>query len=169
MDTTSAADLFERYHLAAFRYFRRMTGRPDLAEDLTQELFLAIVRGLPGYQTRGREAGWVFKIAQNVLARHFRPQRREEAGAEDAADVATPAHQVLAIGVSEALRFLAVADRQVILLREVVGLGYAEIAETTGTTKDSVRARLFRARIKLRTRLGGRSRTTATSIVRDYE
>jgi RNA polymerase sigma-70 factor (ECF subfamily) len=168
METTSAADLFERYHLAAFRYFCRMTGRADTAEDLTQELFLAIVRGLPGYRPVGREAGWVFRIAQHVLARHFRPPRREDTGTDAAEGVATPSHQVLAIGLAEALRLLPVADREVILLREVIGLGYAEIAETVGATEDAVRARLFRARIKLRHRLGGRSRTTATSVLKGF-
>jgi RNA polymerase sigma factor (sigma-70 family) len=168
METINAADLFERYHLAAFRYFRRMTGQPDTAEDLTQELFLTIIRGLPGYRPMGREAGWVFQVAQTVLARHFRPRPSVEVGAEAAEDVTTASHQVLAVGLAEALRLLPVADRQVLLLREVIGLGYAEIAEAVGTTQDAVRARLFRARVQLRNRLGGRSRATATSVLRDY-
>jgi RNA polymerase sigma-70 factor (ECF subfamily) len=75
-----AADLFARYARSVYRYFHQMTGRPDLAEDLTQQVFLRIVRSLPRYEARGCEAGWVFRIAENVL-RTERPIGRIRASA----------------------------------------------------------------------------------------
>jgi RNA polymerase sigma-70 factor (ECF subfamily) len=168
MESTNAADLFERHHLTTLMYFKRATGRSDTAEDLAQELFLTIVRALPGYKPMGREKGWVFRIAQTVLAKHFRPNRPEEVGIEAAEDVAYASLQVLGIGLAEALQLLPAASRVVFLLREVSGLTYAEIADATGATEDAVRARLFRTRIQLRSRLCGRSRATATSVLKDF-
>jgi RNA polymerase sigma-70 factor (ECF subfamily) len=167
MEPINAADLFERYHVPAFQYFRRMTGRPDLAEDLTQELFLTIIRGLHSYRPVGREAGWVFTVAKTVLLKHLRRNRPDEVSAGDVEKLVTASDRVVAIGLTEALRLLSVADREVLLLREVVGLSYAETALATGDSENSVRARLFRTRKQLRARLGGRSGTTASSITKD--
>jgi hypothetical protein len=76
---TTAADLFERHHVAIFRFFRRVTGNPDLAEDLTQDVFVRVVKALAEYQPRGRETGWLFQIARTVpLDQH---RRRPEPGA----------------------------------------------------------------------------------------
>ena len=65
---TTAAELFERHAVTVFRYFHRMTASPDLAEDLTQEVFVRVVRGLHRYEARDREIGWLLSIARHVLA-----------------------------------------------------------------------------------------------------
>jgi RNA polymerase sigma-70 factor (ECF subfamily) len=64
MSAPDAAALFDRHHLAVFRFLRRMTGDASLAEDLTQEVFLRVVRGLDSYEERSRETSWVFRIAR---------------------------------------------------------------------------------------------------------
>jgi RNA polymerase sigma-70 factor (ECF subfamily) len=152
----SAAEIFDRQHLRVYRYFRRLVGAADLAEDLTQEVFLRVVRGLDRYQAQGREAAWVFRIARNVLLDH---RRARAAAPETSGDIDTvtilPDH-VLAFDMREALGLLSPTDRHVYVLREVVGLSYGEIAEVCELTQDAVRARLRRARIELRARLRGR-------------
>src|SRR5207247_6418432 len=74
-EAPQAAAIFERNHLAVYRFLRRATGDGPAAEDLTQDVFLRIVRGLDRYEDRLRERAWVFRIARNVLLdRHRRAE-----------------------------------------------------------------------------------------------
>jgi len=158
----TAADLFERHHRDVHRYLARMTGRPDIADDLSQEVFLRVVRALRNGGPPGHERGWVFAIAHHLLIDRIRQLRRQpplEARGFDAgsgeipAEAARPATQGLAIDVSRAIERLPEADREAFLLREVGGLHYDEIAATCECTIESVRSRLHRARAALRTML----------------
>jgi RNA polymerase sigma-70 factor, ECF subfamily len=155
---TTASDLFERHHVAIFRFFRRFTGDPDLAEDLTQEVFVRVVRGLAEYQPRGRETGWLFQIARNVLADYHRhrPERNVSLSEPEAVAVGSPAGQLIAFGLQEALDRLPEPERTAFLLREVTGLSYGEVAALCDTSEDGVGSRLFRARRRLRQLLSGR-------------
>ena len=156
MSAPDAARLFDCHHLAVFRFLRRMTGSPTLAEDLTQEVFLRVVRGLDGYDERSREVSWIFRIARNVLVDRHRARARSPEGASmrEAAVVSRPATQVLTAILEEALARLPEEERQAFLMREVGGLGYREIAEASGATPDAARMRIYRARLALREALG---------------
>ena len=114
--------LFERYHLSVFRYLLRMTGSREAAEDLTQEVFVRVLRSLAGYTDIGRERAWIFSIAVNV----FRNSQREAARRPDSCDlhsedsraVASPATRSIAtLSLAKALRSLGENERQVFLLR----------------------------------------------------
>jgi RNA polymerase sigma-70 factor, ECF subfamily len=156
----NAHDLFVRYAEAVYRYFLRLTGRADLAADLTQEVFLRIVRGLGRYEARGREAAWVFRIAHSVIAAHYRRSPKPvEVPLSEAGTVAYEPDRLLAMGFEDALGLLSKTDRQVYLLREQGGLDYEEIGVLCGLTKPAVRSRLCRARDLIRRRLGGRVST----------
>ena len=149
-------DLFVRYAESLYRYFHRLTGRADAAADLTQDVFLRIVRGVHRYEARGHEAGWVFRLAQHVLADRYRRSNRPcELPLSDVDTRPEEPDRILAIGFEEALGLLGEADRQVYLLREQGGLTYTEIADVCGLTKPAVRARLYRARAHLKRLLGG--------------
>jgi RNA polymerase sigma-70 factor (ECF subfamily) len=152
---TTATDLFERYHVTAYRHFRRATGSHDLAQDLTQELFLRVLRHLKTYKA-GCEAGWIFRIARNLLVDHRRKHPPPHVALADAHGLGTQPTQVLAFGLSEALELLSESDREVFLLREVAGLSYAELAQACDTTVENVRSRVCRARCRLRGLLGAR-------------
>lgn len=156
MSAPDPARLFDRHHLAVFRFLRRMTGSASAAEDLTQEVFLRVVRGAERYEERTREIAWVFRIARNVLVDRHRAQARapEPMAIEDAGPYAIPAVQALGIALDEALARLPGEDREAFLMREVGGLGYADISEATGATPDAVRMRIYRARLALRAALG---------------
>jgi RNA polymerase sigma-70 factor (ECF subfamily) len=148
--------VFDRHHLAVFRFLRRMTGSSSAAEDLTQEVFLRVVRGAERYEERAHEISWVFRIARNVLVDRHRAQARapERIAIEDAGPYAIPAVQALGAALDEALARLPQEDREAFLMREVGGLGYADISEATGATPDAVRMRIYRARVALRAALG---------------
>ena len=98
-------------------------------------------RGIPRLHTGGSSA------ARNLaLDHHRRETRRPETTAASPAQAAT---QDSAIAVNEALAQLAAVDRDVFLLREVAGLGYAEIAVACEITPDGVRSRVHRARVSV--------------------
>ena len=159
MKDTLVADLFDRHHLAVYRYFRRMTGQHELAQDLTQDTFLRVVRGLAAGTPLRNETAFLFQIAHRILVDHWRKTAAAPPikGLVDVVSVDPP--QRAALSLQEALVTLSERDRETFVLREVDGLGYAEIATLHGATLESVRSRLRRARARLRqalrTDLGG--------------
>jgi RNA polymerase sigma-70 factor (ECF subfamily) len=156
MSPPDPAQLFERHNLAVFRFLRRMTGDPSLAEDLTQEVFLRVLRSVDTYEERSREASWIFRIARNVLVDRHRGRLRspQVASLVEAASFPRTAPQVLTALLDQALARLPEEDREAFLMREVGGLGYREIAEASGATPDAARMRIYRARVALRKTLG---------------
>jgi RNA polymerase sigma-70 factor (ECF subfamily) len=155
----TAGILFERYHVAVYRYFRRMTGRHEAAQDLTQELFLRVVRALKTYAATGRDAEWVFRIARNLAVDYRRrATTRAEVDLADAAPARTEATQVVAFGVSEALALLGEPERETLLLREFVGLTYDELSRVCQVGPEVISRRLHRARTRLRHLLSTRLR-----------
>jgi RNA polymerase sigma-70 factor, ECF subfamily len=156
MRPPDAAELFHRHHLVVFRFLRRMTGSASVAEDLTQDVFLRVVRGIGEYEERSREVSWIFRIARNVLIDRHRAQAGAPASIEldDAMLAPMRPAQMLGVALDEALSRLGPEDREAFLMREVVGLGYRDIAEATGVTPDAVRMRIYRARAALRRELG---------------
>jgi RNA polymerase sigma factor (sigma-70 family) len=168
MSALDVARLFERHHLAVFRFLHRMTGSPSLAEDLTQEVFLRVVRSQDGYDERSREISWIFRIARNVIIDRHRVRARspQDASIQVAGALSRPATQVLTAMLDEALARLPDEDREAFLMREVGGLGYREIAEASGATPDAARMRIYRARLALREALGA-SRYRAARIPKE--
>jgi RNA polymerase sigma-70 factor (ECF subfamily) len=144
------ADIFDRHRRDIYRYLVRMTGRPDVADDLSQDVFLRVVRALQNGGPVGHERGWVFSIARNLLRDRHRSLRAQPAMAEPVVEPARAATQALAFGLAEALAGLDGDDRDVFLLKEIGGLRYAEISNTCGCSVESVRSRLFRTRMRLR-------------------
>jgi RNA polymerase sigma-70 factor (ECF subfamily) len=157
METPQAAAIFERNHLAVYRFLRRATGDGFSAEDLTQEVFLRVVRGLDRYEDRFREQAWVFRIARNVLLDRHRRARmvRRALSLEAAQNMAVASRQTEAVALQEALDGLREEEREAFLLREVAGLGYEDIGLIVEATPDAVRMRIYRARTALRAWLGG--------------
>jgi RNA polymerase sigma-70 factor (ECF subfamily) len=149
----TAADLFERHHLAIYRYLLRMTGSRETAEDLTQEVFLRVLTA-SSYEERDRELAWLFRIARNLRIDRLRREQRSPARAPlDHTDVAGPPHQGLRLSLQQALSTLADEERDAFVLAEVGGLSYAEIASVCGVTSAAIRSRIYRARQSLRASL----------------
>ena len=145
--TEQAAGMFHRHRTRVFRYLRRAVGSGDVAEDLAQEVFLRVVRGLPSYEERQLETAWVFRIVRRVLAEHWR-RPLPGPGAEDVDGEAAgvPATQMLRLSLDQAIGKLSPLNREILLMREVVGLSYEEIASALELSLAAVRNRLARAR-----------------------
>jgi RNA polymerase sigma factor (sigma-70 family) len=152
---SDAEALFTAHRGGVHRYLTRVVGHPDLARDLTQEVFLRVSRTDVPLAGCDELRGWVFRIARNLALNYLRDRgRRGEAVALTDTD-ARPAAQEVALAMREALERLPELERDVFLLREAVGLSYDEIATACVVSVDAVRARLHRARVQLRETLSG--------------
>src|SRR3989449_2379762 len=151
LEHANAADLFRQHHLALFRYAFRLTGRRDVAEDVVQEVFVRVVRGLETYRPAGRDLAWLFTIARRLLIDHQRSWRRQpdETPAMSWSEPRVDPSQELTVALAQALDDVPDVDREAFLLREIGGLSYQEIAAVCDGTIDAVRSRIYRARMRL--------------------
>jgi RNA polymerase sigma factor (sigma-70 family) len=168
---TLASRLFEQHGSAVRRYLRRLTGEPELARDLAQDVYLRVVRSADRYEPREREQAWIFRIARNVFLDHRRAQARQPridaTGAEwGGAERAGAAAQATRVDLDEALQRLDAVDRDAFLLCELGGLRYEEVAATLDLTVAGVRSRIYRVRLALRAALSPPARDLAASITR---
>ncbi|MBE3591116.1 MAG: RNA polymerase sigma factor [Firmicutes bacterium] len=159
-DRQAFAPLVERYQRAVFNLCLRYTGQRQDAEDLTQEAFLRAFRALGRYDSRRPFSAWLFAIAANACRDWSRRQasRARAAELEDAPpldpDPAKAAERRDSlVRVAAALRELPADERLLVLLVHHQGFSLKEAAGITGLTAAAVKARLFRARRKLRQRL----------------
>ncbi|MBA2615659.1 MAG: RNA polymerase sigma factor [Actinobacteria bacterium] len=141
------------YETPLFNYVLRTVGDRALAEDLTQDIFLRIYQGLPGFSLRCRFTTWIFQIAKNrvldeLRARERRPQATisiEDAPPIDVVDA--PFEQVETIdAVWRAVAALNPDLKMALLLRDIVGLAYTEIADSLEITLATVKWRIYKAR-----------------------
>ena len=125
------------------------------ADDLTQEIALALWRSIPSFRGESKASTWIWRIALN---RAISWQRRSDDDHVDLDAVPTPQardraeQSVLVDRIYDAIRTLAPLDRSLIVL-SLEGHRYAEIAEITGLTETNVGARLTRARRRLHDQL----------------
>jgi len=149
---TTAADMFERHHLAIYRYLLRMLGSRESAEELTQDVFVRAIKSGSVPDEPVGERAWLFRVARNLRIDHSRRQRRAPLVSIDA-EVAAPASQALRVSLLQGLAMLPDEEREAFVLAEVAGLSYAEIADACSVTPAAVRSRIYRARMQLRATL----------------
>ena len=166
-DGAAFATLYRRYLDRVYGYAFYQLGDHHDAEDVTERIFLAALRALPGFRDQGSTfRAWLFRIAHNTIANahRSRARRRTEPLPDDfqrAAPNADPAGQVaLADELREIRRVVAEMPddrRQVILLRFVDDLSTAEIAEVLDRSPGAVRVLLHRSLRDLAARLNARA------------
>jgi len=149
--------LFLRYRQPIFAFFRRRTFNLPGAEELTQETFLALFRAASRYQPKSLFRSYLFAIAFRILRSDRRKQTFRSfffgstARAERAATPNANSDEIL--WLRQALNRLDNIDREILLLREFEQLSYSEIADLLKLPSNTVRSRLFRARLALREHL----------------
>lgn len=145
--------LYRRYVQAIYRYLYYRVGDDQTAEDLTAEVFLRAVEGLPGYEPRGVPfSAWLYRIAQARVSDYFRRQRRAATiGLDESwpSGEHSPLAEVEQASLREELRAalprLTADQQQVIILKFVEGLSNAEIARILGKTEGAVKSLQHRA------------------------
>src|SRR5262245_57145040 len=148
--TVDPEALFVANQHRLFKYFRRVVGQADAARDLTQDVFVRVSRTTIPQAAEGGVRAWLFRIARNLALDHYRRRLRQPRPVGLADHYSRPPSQDLEFAINEALSALADIDCDAFLMREVAGLGYAEIAQACGLTPDAVRSRIHRARLELR-------------------
>ena len=141
------------YETPVFNYVLRLVGDRALAEDLTQEVFIRVFQGLPKFSLRSKFTTWLFQVTKNRVLDELRAsERRPRAlvAIEDAPPlevVDAPLEQVETIdALWLAVDALNPDLKMALLLRDVVGLSYNEIADSLETTLATVKWRIFKAR-----------------------
>lgn len=145
---------------------RRLTGNATDAADATQEALLAIVRGLPQFDGRSAFGTWAYRVATNACLDEMRRRKRRPEPVDDdtlaasAAAVGSRADSVetAAIGrvdIDVALMHIPPDFRAAVVLRDLSGFDYAEIAEVLGVPVGTVKSRIARGRALLVELVGG--------------
>jgi RNA polymerase sigma-70 factor (ECF subfamily) len=156
-------ELFERYRGPLYGFFRRRLNGDQRAEDLTQETFLAVIRGANRYTPSALLRTYLYGIAMNLLAAERRKQFRDSPPGEIAPEPATREAPDSVLWIRQALEKLDDSEREILMLREYEQLSYAEIADLQSLPVNTVRSRLFRARIALKEYLEPERKTPETS------
>jgi RNA polymerase sigma-70 factor (ECF subfamily) len=143
---------------------RRVTGNDADALDATQEAMIAIVRGLGRFDGRSAFSTWAYRVATNACLDELRRRRRRpEPTADEDLDVVAasstgPGPSLDEVGErvdsDAALATLAPEFRAAVVLRDLVGLDYAEIGEVLGAPVGTVKSRIARGRAALAAALG---------------
>jgi RNA polymerase sigma-70 factor, ECF subfamily len=151
-DPRAFAALVTTYETPVYNYILRMVGDRTLAEDLTQDVFLRIYHGLAGFSLRCRFTTWLFQVAKNRVLDELRA--RERRPHPDALDDVAPLEVVdapperveMIDAVWRAVGALNPDLKMALLLRDIVGLSYAEIADALEITLATVKWRIYKAR-----------------------
>jgi RNA polymerase sigma-70 factor (ECF subfamily) len=146
-------ELFSRYKQPLFGFFRRRVADAAQAEELAQETFLAVLRASSRYEPRALFRTYLYAIGFKVLGAHRRKAAFRATFLGTAVEGREPALQnamEAEVWLRQAVGKLERLDREILLLREFEQLSYAEIAELLSLPVNTVRSRLFRARMALR-------------------
>ena len=154
-DTAAFAALVRRHQDRVFSFILRMLDARDEAMELTQDVFVKAWQALPGWRPEARFSTWLLQIARNAALDQLRRRRLVQfAPLDDGMDVADTAPGPEACYASRqrqalldhALQQIAAEHREILLLREVEGLAYGELASVLGIAEGTVKSRLARAR-----------------------
>lgn len=157
-DNAASGILYNRYYKNIYGYFLRMTRNSEISRDLTQNVFLRIIKYGRSWKEDKTFKFWLFRIAKNILTDYYRNSRIFYAAENDPALIMADniesskameqqeSHEIL----MEAMEKLSPAYREVIELNRFQGFTYKEIAQTTSSTEAAVRVKGFRAIRKLK-------------------
>jgi RNA polymerase sigma factor (sigma-70 family) len=168
-DVPSWEQIVEDHSARVYRLAYRLTGNAHDAEDLTQEVFVRVFRSLHTY-TPGTFEGWLHRITTNLFLDSARRKSRirfdalpEDADNRLPSPLATPdaayLNQMFDADIEAALASLSPDFRAAVVLCDVEGLSYEEIADVLGLKMGTVRSRIHRGRTMLRAALAHRAPT----------
>lgn len=167
-DQDAFAQLLEAHQNRVYSLTLRLVGSPEDAMELTQETFFNVWRGLPNFHGQSKFSTWLYRLTTNTAIDFLRKEKRRgglavtslsvDGDPERVLDIPdhrfTPQSQLerqeLQAAVHRGLSQLSDQHRQVLVLRELSGLSYAEIAQVLGIEEGTVKSRIARARLSLR-------------------
>jgi len=157
-DETAFEELFDRYNARILYYLRRLVGTTGEAEDVMQEVWVKILRGIGKLKEPKALRTWIYRIAHNQAVERLRKQGREIA-LDDLDEVPEATEEADALGLIDAAALHEALDRTspehraILTLRFMNGLSYKEIAEVIDCSLGTVKSRLHFAKRALRTEI----------------
>jgi RNA polymerase sigma-70 factor (ECF subfamily) len=153
-DERAFSIILRAYETPVFNYVLRLVnGDRSLAEDLTQEVFLRVFQGLPKFSLRCKFTTWLFQVTKNRVLDELRAVERRPRALVALDDIAplevldTPVERLEEMdSLWRAVEGLTVDLKMALLLRDVVGLSYTEIADSLEITLATVKWRIYKAR-----------------------
>jgi RNA polymerase sigma-70 factor, ECF subfamily len=158
-DQAAFLELYDRYREPIFRFAYRLLGSVEIAEDVTHDCFLSLIRKPENFRPeRASLKTYLYAAARNLAMKHFRSQGRETGLDEVTEEPESPRRgplrrlldEELATLVREAVFSLPPLQREALILFEYEGLSLNEVAEIAGTDAGAIKARLYRAREGMR-------------------
>ena len=146
--------IIRAYETPVYNYVLRLVGGDrTLAEDMTQEVFLRVFQGLPGFSLRSKFTTWLFQVTKNRVLDELRARERRPRSVCSLDEMAPfevldqPLERIEAVdALWRAVENLNVDLKMALLLRDVVGLAYTEIADSLEITLATVKWRIYKAR-----------------------
>jgi RNA polymerase sigma-70 factor (ECF subfamily) len=152
-DERAFSIIVRTYETPVYNYVLRLVHDRSLAEDLTQEVFLRVFQGLPKFSLRCKFTTWLFQVTKNRVLDELRANERRPRGIVNIDEIAplevldAPVERLEAIDTLwRAVDELNPDLKMALLLRDVVGLPYAEIADALEVTLATVKWRIHKAR-----------------------
>lgn len=157
-DLQQASLLFDRYHKRLFNYLARLTFDRDAAEDLTQNVFLRMIRYRTSFKVDQKFQSWIFQVARNVFADHYQATRKERNDNMDIDKLADQLADENAGHLEEEqerrlIRSMAMLNddqRELLVLTRFTHLKYEEVAVLLNTSVANIKVKVHRAIGKLR-------------------
>jgi RNA polymerase sigma factor (sigma-70 family) len=163
----SISAIYKRYHQSLYRFCFSIVGNAEDAQDALQNTMVKALRALPGEERQIQLKPWLYRVAHNESIEILR-KRRDEARIEPELAASTAGPEEAAATRERLGRLLAdlaeLPDRQrtALVMRELSGLGFAEIGEALGTSAAAVRQTLYEARLSLHELEAGREMSCAS-------
>jgi RNA polymerase sigma-70 factor (ECF subfamily) len=162
-DPRAFEEVVRRTYRHVYTQALRLVGDRQDAEDVAQEAYLRMFRGLAGFRGEAQFETWLYRIVVNAAMTHLRRRRRfgellTETGEEPEqfpADVQVAEEAVDRDALERALSALPMSLRTTLVMKDVYGLSCKEIGEQLGVSEGAVKVRLHRARKRLKERLFG--------------
>jgi len=163
-DSLAFEEIVTRYQRRVYTIALRMCGNPEDANDVTQDVFVSALKALRRFRGDAQLSTWLHRVAVNSSLDHLRrvKRRRDRPGLNDEVDLpsgdAGPDEHAVAASraaeVQRALLKISEEHRAVLVLHDLQGLDYAEIAETLDIPLGTVKSRIHRARLDIARLLG---------------
>lgn len=157
-DLQQAAVLFDRYQRRILNFLARMTMDRTVAEDLTQNVFLRMIRYRNSYQAGNKFQSWIYQVARNVFSDHYQANKNRKS---DFADVEKMSDTMIdpeegreqheqEETLRRSLSLLSDEQRELLVLTRFQHMKYEEVAAIMDTTVANIKVRVHRAIAKLR-------------------
>ena len=169
-DPSAFEEVVRLTHRHVYTQAYRLVGDRQEAEDVAQDAYLRVYRGLAGFREEAQFETWLYRIVANAAITHLRRRRRfgdlltetEQLSFDPAAPMEVAEETVDRDALARALEELPLSLRSVVVLKDVYGLSAREIGDEFGISEGAVKVRVHRARKRLKERLFGPTAAAAT-------